>query len=190
VRVRRLQEDLGARAPDHDEPVAFLALLEGEDVLLELLSEVVPRLALLHPGAGEAFHVVLVEDRLHRLHALEERAHLLEERGLENAGVHRGFVRVVLEDVPSAEDEVVEPGERNEILDQGRAVVGALAEPDRPHLREGAERLRVAAPDRLDPRVEGRRDGAHPRRENPELALRLGQLLLYLHESSFHECVK
>jgi hypothetical protein len=164
-----------------------ISLLEGEDVLLELLGEIVPRPSLLDPRAGETLHVVLIENRLHRLDALEQRAHLLDERRFEHACVHRGVIGVVLENVPSAENDIVEPGEGDEVLYQGHAVFGALAEADRPHLGERAVRLRIAAPDRLDSRVEGRRDGTHPRRENAELALRLRQLLRDLHERSFRE---
>ena len=49
------------------------------------------------------------------------------------------LVGVVGEDVPSAELELVELRERHEVGDLGRALVGALAEADRPHLRERAD---------------------------------------------------
>ena len=50
--------------------------------------------------------------------------------------VQRGGVAVFFEDVPAAEHEIVEIGERNEVLDPGRAAFGAFAETDRAHLRE------------------------------------------------------
>ena len=52
----------------------------------------------------------------------------VEQRALEHLGVDRGFVGGVFVDVPAAEDQVVQAGQRNEILDLGRAAVGALSQ--------------------------------------------------------------
>ena len=89
---------------------------------------------------------------------------------LEHAGLLRGRVRVVRNRIPRAEHDVVEAGERDEVLDQRRALVGALAEADRRHLRERADRLRVAAANALDAGHERRGDGAEAGREDAELA--------------------
>ena len=59
---------------------------------------------------------------------------------LEHAGALGGHVGVVGERVPGAEHDVVEAGERHEVLDHRRALVGALAEADRVHLGERADR--------------------------------------------------
>ena len=57
------------------------------------------------------------------------------------------LVDVVFENVPAGEDDVVQIGERNKILDQWRLVVGALAQADGAHLRERADGLGKAAAD-------------------------------------------
>src|SRR5690348_18108672 len=55
-------------------------------------------------------------------------AHLLEQCGFQHGGVARSLVGVVLVDVPSAELEVFEFRERNEIPDQRSAALVALAQ--------------------------------------------------------------
>src|SRR5450759_3452499 len=47
-----------------------------------------------------------------------------------NAG---GGVHVVFEDVPTGEDEIVQPGEWYEFVDLGKAAFGAFAQPDGAH---------------------------------------------------------
>ena len=90
---------------------------------------------------------------------------------VEHAGAHRRLVRVVREDVPAAEHDVVELGERDVVLDRGRVVVGALAEADVPDLRQRADRLAEAAADRLHAGDERGRDRAHAGQQDAELAL-------------------
>ena len=52
-------------------------------------------------------------------------------------------------------------GEGDEVLDEGGAVVGALAEADGAHLGEGADGLGEAAADGFDAGDEGGGDGSH-----------------------------
>ena len=63
---------------------------------------------------------------------------------LEHAGAGGGDVGIVRERIPRAEHDVVERGERHEVLDQRAAVVGALAEADGAHLGEAADGQRHA----------------------------------------------
>ena len=74
-------------------------------------------LALLHVRAVEALDVVLVEDGGQRLDGFEIGLELFEDFLLENLGVGGALVDVVFEDVPAGEDDVVQVGQRNEILD-------------------------------------------------------------------------
>ena len=139
VNGRGLEEDFGRAAPDHDH--AIDGLLEGLDVGAHLVGEIALVLALLHVRAVEALDVVLIEDRGQRLDGFEIRLELLERLLVEHLGVRGGLVDVVFEDVPAGEDDVVQIGERNKILDQRRLVVGALAQADGAHLRERADGL-------------------------------------------------
>ena len=80
---------------------------------------------------------------------------------VEDLGGVGGVVEVAAEDVPAGEDEVVELGDGGEVLDEGGAVVGALAEADGAHLGEGADGLGEAAADGFDAGDEGGGDGSH-----------------------------
>ena len=119
VRRRLGQEDLGAAAPDHHEPVEVVVLLEGADVLAQLLGQVALVLALLDVRAVEALDVLAVEDGLPRLDGLELRAGSARAaRSSRTPACLRRLVAVVLEDVPAAEHDVVQVGERHEVLDE------------------------------------------------------------------------
>ena len=102
--------------------------------------------------------------------AVQEIGDRLEIAILEHAGLLRGGVGVIGNRIPRAEHDVVERRERNEILDQRRAILGALAKPNRRHLRQRADGLGVSAANAFDAGHERRRDGAEPGRENAELS--------------------
>ncbi len=158
VRRRLGHEDLGAAAPHHDEPIELVRRLEPPDVVGDLLGEVFLVLPFLDVRAVEPLDVMLVEHRRPRADFLEVRAHLVEQRRLDDAGGPRRGVAVVLEDVPAAEDEVVEPGQRHHLVDLRRASFGALAEAHGAHLRERPDWLRDALPNGENA---GDRRGAH-----------------------------
>ena len=80
--------------------------------------------------------------------------------GVEHAGPLGGDVGVVGERVPRPEHDVVERGDRGEVLDQRVAVVGALAEADRVHQRQRSDRLGEAALHQLDAGDQRGGDGA------------------------------
>ena len=63
-----------------------------------------------------------------------------------------------------------EVGERNEVLDEGRVVVGALAEADGAHLGERADGLGEASPDGFDAGDECGGDGAQADHHHAQLA--------------------
>ena len=126
-----LDEDLGRRAPDDHEPVAPILRLEVAHVLPQLLGEIALGLSLLDVRAVDACHVVVVEHGGHRLDRAQKIGHRLEIAILEHTGLLRGGVGVVGNRIPRAEHDLVQRGERNEILDQRRTILGALAESNR-----------------------------------------------------------
>ena len=142
---------------------------------IELLGEIPLVLALLDVRAVEPLDVALVEHRRHRLDGLELASHLVEQRRLEHAGRPRRRVAVLLEDVPAAEHDVVEAGERDELVDLRRAVLGALAEPNRAHLRQRADRLGQPLADGHDAGDGGGADGAEADEQDAELAASRGR---------------
>ena len=146
--------------------------LEVADVLPQRLGQLALGLAGLDVLALEPLHVVLVEHGRHRLDGLEEVGDRLEVLvAVEHAGVARGRVGVVRHRVPGAEDEVLQIRQGHEVPDERRPALGALAQPDGPHLGERADRLGRAAADVLDAGDERRRHGAEPDAEHSELPL-------------------
>ena len=110
-----------------------------------------------------------VERRRHRAHVAQRLGDLLDVlAALEHAGALGGDVGIVGERVPRAEHDVVERGERHEVLDQRAAVVGALAEADGVHQGQRADRLGHAPLDQLDAGDEGGGDGAEADGEHAE----------------------
>ena len=87
------------------------------DLVDELLGELKLVLAGFDVCAAEAFDVILIEDGFHRLDLAQRLFELVQQLFLENAGIHRGVVGGVREDVPRSEDEIFQLGERDEIFD-------------------------------------------------------------------------
>ena len=172
VRRRLGEEDLRAAAPDHDQAAEVVILLEGADVFAQLLGQVALVLALLDVRAVEALHVLAVEDGFPGLDGFELRPDLLEQVLLEHARVLRRLVAVVFEDVPAAEHDVVEVGEGDEVLDQGRAPVGPLAQADRAHLGDRANGAGDALADGEDAGDERGGDGPEADAHHAEFACR------------------
>src|SRR6185437_4430771 len=99
----------------------------------------------------------------------ELRTDLFQQRRLEDAGGLRRGVAILVEDVPSAEHEIVEPGERHDLTDFRRTSVGALAQTDGSHLRQRADWLGEAFPDSEHARDRRRADGTEADEQNTEL---------------------
>ena len=146
--------------------------LEVPDVLPERLRQLLLVLADLGVLALESLDVELVEHRRHRGDALQEVLDRLDVLVLlEHAAVEAGLIRVVRHGIPGAEHQVVQVGQRHELLDQRRASLRPLAEPDGPHLGQGADRLGLAAADQFDTGDEGGGHRAQPDTQHTELAL-------------------
>ncbi len=176
--LARLHKDLRRGAPDHHQPVAAVRLLEVADVLANRLGELQLVRRLLDVRAVEALDVVVVEDRRHRLDSLQEVGDRFDVVvAVQHAGLEGGFVGVVGDRVPGAEDELVEPGQRHELVDQRRLALGTFAEANGAHLRQRADRLRGAAPGVLDAGDEGRGNGAEPGEQHSELAFGGGDVM-------------
>ena len=172
VDLVEFHEHLGAAAPQHHHAGGAVAARERLDVFHELHRQVVLVLARLDVRAGQAAHVILVEHGLPRPHVLQFLPHRLQARRLDDTGVHGSVVGVVGEEVPAAEDEVFQAGQRHEILDQGAVVLGALAEANGPVLRQRADGPAHALLDQLDARDQGRAHGAEAGKQDAKLALR------------------
>ena len=166
-----LDVDLGRRRPQHHDPVDLLLLAEAVDVLADRL-EHRPLVDRADRVVGvEPLDVGAVEGGLHRPHVAQRIGDAFEVLArLEHAGALGGDVGVVRERVPGAEHDVVEFGERHEVADERRALVGAPAEPDRRHLRERPDWCGLPAPGELDARDQRGGDGAESDGEDTEAA--------------------
>ena len=180
-----LEEDFRRAAPDHDDAIDLG--FEFLDVRPKLLGEVALALARLDVGAVQALDVVLVEDGGHGLDGFEEGLDAGQVVLVEDSGVAGGFEHVLREDVPAGEDDVVEVGERDEVVDQRRAVVGALAQADGAHLGDGADGLGESLADGFNAGDEGGGDGAHADGHDAELAL--GRLNRTAFSACHEECL-
>ena len=117
---------------------------------------------------GQALDVGLLEHRGHGFDAGKEILALRQVILGQHAGLARGLEGVVGKQIPAGEDDVVELGEGDEILDERRPVLGAFAQPDGSHLGQRADGLRKSATDGIDTGHEGGGDRAHPGREDSE----------------------
>ena len=163
-----LHKGFGRRAPQHHQAVAAIVPLEVRDVGHQLLSQVHLGYPGFHRGPVQPLDVVLVEHAAHWAKLLEVFLQRVDQRALEHAGVQGRFEGVVGKDVPGAKNEVVERGQRNEVLDHGRAVVGSLAEANSPHLGKRSDGLGHALLDGGNPGHERGRNRAQPNHQDAQ----------------------
>jgi hypothetical protein len=119
--------------------------------------------------------------RLHRLDLRELVLRLVEVARLEHVGALGCFVSIIRKQIPAREDEIIQARERHELVDLRHAVLGALAEADRAHLRERADRYGLASAREQTTCDERRRDGTEARQENSQLAVGRGHMFRYFH---------
>jgi hypothetical protein len=124
----------------------------------------------LHPGALEAADPALVEHGAHGDDALELTGDGGQVTVLEHAGGAGGLEGVGRDRVPRAEHDVVERGQRHEVLDHRVAALVALAQADVGHLGHGPDGRRALRAGGEDTGHEGGGDGAESGSEDPEAA--------------------
>ena len=165
-------EDLGGGGPDEHQAVAVVLGLEVTHVLADHLHQT-------HLGVGaldvltlEPLDVVLVEHGRHRLDTLQQIGDRLDMVvAVEHATPDGRVIGVFLDRIPRPEHDVVQVGQRHEVLDQRRLAVGALAQPDGASLGDGADRVGGPTPRMLDPGDQRRGDGAQAAEQDAQLAL-------------------
>ncbi len=93
-----------------------------------------------------------------------------EVLGIEHACLRRGLVGIVGEHIPAPKNQVVQLRQLHEILDFWRPAVRPLAQADRAHLRQRANRHSLSSPHQFHPRHKSRAHRAHSRRQHPQLS--------------------
>ena len=154
--------DLGGTAPHRDGAIAAALPNEGADVVAELRDHVRLRRAAFHVRAVQPLHVLGVADAAHRLDGAQLVLHEIDVLRAQHMGMLGRSERIVFEDVPRAELELVEVSEGREVGDLRRASLGALSEADGPELRERPHACSEATPSQGDACDERRRYGAEP----------------------------
>ena len=122
------------------------------------------------------------EHRRHRLDGAEFVPDAFDVSGIEDSCLHRRGICVVRVRVPSAELEIVETGQRDELLDEGVATFVSLAQTYVRHLSQGAGGLGVAPAGGDHTGGEGRCHGSHPGSQDAEFALGGGDGLWCRHD--------
>src|SRR5262249_52918341 len=94
----------------------------------------------------------------------------------------------LFEDVPPSEHDVVQVGQRYEVLDFRSASFGPFAEPNRPHLRQRTDRRRQPFPDGQDAGNRRRADRAQTDEQHAEFAARRSNVEWWSHNRPlYHE---
>ena len=160
--------------------------LEALDVVAQLFGELALVRAFLDVRAVEPLDVTSIEHRRPRLDRLQLRLDLFEQRRFEHAGGLRRFVRILLENIPAAEHDIIERRKRHEILDERRAAFGPLPEPDRAHLRQRADWLGEPAPHGEHAGDRRRADGAHANEQNAQFPCRFRDFRRIFHNRELY----
>ena len=172
VHVGGFAVDLRGAAPHHHQPAQAVFALELLDVGDHLVGEVALALALLDVLSVQLLHVDGIEHRRPGLDRLQEALQGLQVIAVQHPRLARGLVGIVGVDVPPAEDDVVEPRDRHQLVDARAAVVGALAEAHGAHLGQAPHRLRQTLADGLHAGHERRGHRPHPGEKDAQLPLR------------------
>ena len=121
MRLSRLEENFRGRAPDHDQPVAAVPLLELADVLADRLRRLHLRSRLLDICPLQTLHIEVVEHSGHWLDCLEERPDRLDVLvPVENTTVRGRLVGVVWDRVPRPKHKLIQFGKRDKLAHQRR----------------------------------------------------------------------
>ena len=175
------QVDLGAAAPDHDEPIESVLLLEALHVVAELVGHLAFVRALLDVRAVQTLDVA---DRTPRTSDESVRAPAALFRAVPVRARRPSWRRrpSCLENVPTAEDHVVEGRQRHEVPDERRAASVRLPRRLRTHLCQRADRLGETAANGEHAGDRRRADGAHTDEENAQFPRRFCDFWRIFHD--------
>jgi hypothetical protein len=107
VHAIRRHIHLGRSAPHRDGTAAVVGSDETADVVAQLLDHFRFARAFLDVRSVQALDVLGIENAGHRPHAVQFVANEIEMFARQHISMNRRFIRVLGEDVPSAEDDVV-----------------------------------------------------------------------------------
>jgi hypothetical protein len=163
--------DLGGSAPDHGHARDTRARLELADIVHHPLGVIHLGTAGHHVWPVETFDEFLIKHRLHRLDGRKRRFELFEERHLQHAGLHRRFVSVVFKNVPAADLDIFDLGQRHKVLDGGATPLRPFSQTDGAELGQRSDRFSDPSLDCFQPGNEGRGYRPHAGYEHAQLAV-------------------
>ncbi len=168
--------DLGRGGPEHDHALHARLLLEPADVLADLPGHVPAVGDSLDVVAVETLGVIAVERGQQGLDGLELRADGVDVLLLEHLGVESRLICVGGIHVPGREHDVVELGQRHDVLVMQVFLVCAAAHADLVILGHRSDGLGQTLAGHEHARDESRRDRSESHHHHAELAL--GRLCL------------
>src|SRR5437870_6263357 len=136
-----LQADFSRSSPDHHQAVTFVLTFELSNIGNKLLGKVHFVLAGLDIVTLQTLYISLIENSLHRLDLLERRFDPCQQVTFKHTGVGRCLICRIRENIPSAKNQIFQPGQLNEVFYHRYAVICALAEANRSHLCQTSDRL-------------------------------------------------
>ena len=107
--------DLCGSSPDNHDAGAVVLGFEIADVLTNLLHHIPAGSAVLDIIAVETLGVVLVKSSLHRLDQLQLITHRIDVFLLEYLSIDSCLIGILWIDIPTAEDDVIEFGQRDDV---------------------------------------------------------------------------
>ena len=108
-------ENLGRSCPHHHHTLAIILLLKVPDVAAQLFHHLPSCQALLHVISVKAFGKVFIEGGLHRHDVFQFVAHGFDIFLLQHLSIYRCLISVLRIDIPCAENDIVELGQRNDV---------------------------------------------------------------------------
>ena len=107
--------DLGRSGPEHDQTATALLSTEATNVLPQLLDHLPTIGTIFHVVTVKTLGIVVIEGGLHRHNLLEFVAYRLNILLFQHLSIDGGLIGVLRIDIPTAEDDIVETGQRHDL---------------------------------------------------------------------------
>ena len=108
----------GTCSPQHSNTLAVIGCLEVTDILTQLLCHFPASSSLLNIRTVQTFCKIVVECSRHRLDGLQFVFYQIQVFLFQNLGIHSSFVGVVRENVPTAENDIIQISQRHYVFDK------------------------------------------------------------------------
>ena len=129
----------GRGRPAHHQPVHPLLGLKGIDIFHQLVGQIHFMRTFFHMGTIKIFHIVPVKNSRHWNDAFQFLFDPVDMARFQHHGLAGGLVSRVGEDIPAAENQVLQVGQGNQLLHREDTFLGTLAQADFSRLGHGTQ---------------------------------------------------